>query len=703
MTRKTRIELYRNIGISAHIDAGKTTTTERILFYTGITHKIGEVHDGAAVMDWMEQEQERGITITSAATTAFWKGMAGNYPEHRINIIDTPGHVDFTIEVERSMRVLDGAVMVYDAVGGVQPQSETVWRQANKYGVPRLAFVNKMDRVGADFLRVQRQIAERLKGDAVPIQLPVGAEDHFEGVIDLVKMKAIIWDEASQGVRFEYQDIPASMQAQAQEWHDKMVEKAAEANEALLEKYLSGEPLTEAEIKQGLRMRTVANEIVPMLCGSAFKNKGVQAMLDAVLDYLPSPVDVPAIKGHDERDREIERHPADNEPFSALAFKIMTDPFVGQLVFFRVYSGVVKSGDSVFNPVKEKKERLGRILQMHANERREITEVYAGDIAAAVGIKDVTTGDTLTDPSHVIILERMVFPEPVISQAVEPKTKADQEKMGIALGRLAQEDPSFRVRTDEESGQTIISGMGELHLEILVDRMKREFGVEATVGKPQVAYRETIRKTCDEVEGKFVKQSGGRGQYGHVVLKLEPQEPGKGYEFVDAIKGGVVPREFIPAVDKGIRESLNAGVLAGYPVVDVKATLFFGSYHDVDSNENAFKMAASMAFKEGMRRADPVLLEPMMHVEVETPEDFTGNVMGDLSSRRGMVQGMEDIAGGGGKVVRAEVPLAEMFGYSTSLRSLTQGRATYTMEFKHYTEAPRQVAQEVMAAHGAGR
>ncbi|HEY9320685.1 elongation factor G [Achromobacter deleyi] len=703
MTRKTRIELYRNIGISAHIDAGKTTTTERILFYTGITHKIGEVHDGAAVMDWMEQEQERGITITSAATTAFWKGMAGNYPEHRINIIDTPGHVDFTIEVERSMRVLDGAVMVYDAVGGVQPQSETVWRQANKYKVPRLAFVNKMDRVGADFLRVQRQIAERLKGDAVPIQLPVGAEDHFEGVIDLVKMKAIIWDDASQGVKFKYEDIPASMLEQAQEWHDKMVEKAAEANETLLEKYLSGEPLTEDEIKQGLRARTVANEIVPMLCGSAFKNKGVQAMLDAVIDYMPSPLDVPAIKGHDERDREIERHPADNEPFSALAFKIMTDPFVGQLVFFRVYSGVVKSGDSVFNPIKGKKERLGRILQMHANERREITEVYAGDIAAAVGIKDVTTGDTLSDPAHVIILERMVFPEPVISQAVEPKTKADQEKMGIALNRLAQEDPSFRVRTDEESGQTIISGMGELHLEILVDRMKREFNVEATVGKPQVAYRETIRKACNEVEGKFVKQSGGRGQYGHVVLKLEPQEPGKGYEFVDAIKGGVVPREFIPAVDKGIRESLNAGVLAGYPVVDVKATLFFGSYHDVDSNENAFKMAGSMAFKEGMRRADPVLLEPMMQVEVETPEDFTGNVMGDLSSRRGMVQGMEDIAGGGGKVVRAEVPLAEMFGYSTSLRSLTQGRATYTMEFKHYAEAPRQVAQEVIAAQGAGR
>ncbi|MGH8819545.1 MAG: elongation factor G, partial [Achromobacter pestifer] len=653
--------------------------------------------------DWMEQEQERGITITSAATTAFWKGMAGNYPEHRINIIDTPGHVDFTIEVERSMRVLDGAVMVYDAVGGVQPQSETVWRQANKYKVPRLAFVNKMDRVGADFLRVQRQIAERLKGDAVPIQLPVGAEDHFEGVIDLVKMKAIIWDDASQGVKFQYVDIPAAQQAQAQEWHDKMVEKAAEANETLLEKYLSGETLTEDEIKQGLRARTIANEIVPMLCGSAFKNKGVQAMLDAVIDYMPSPVDVPAINGHDERDREIERHPTDQEPFSALAFKIMTDPFVGQLVFFRVYSGVVKSGDSVYNPIKGKKERLGRILQMHANERREITEVYAGDIAAAVGIKDVTTGDTLSDPAHVIILERMVFPEPVISQAVEPKTKADQEKMGIALNRLAQEDPSFRVRTDEESGQTIISGMGELHLEILVDRMKREFNVEATVGKPQVAYRETIRKACNEVEGNFVKQSGGRGQYGHVVLKLEPQEPGKGYEFVDAIKGGVVPREFIPAVDKGIRESLNAGVLAGYPVVDVKATLFFGSYHDVDSNENAFKMAGSMAFKEGMRRADPVLLEPMMQVEVETPEDFTGNVMGDLSSRRGMVQGMEDIAGGGGKVVRAEVPLAEMFGYSTSLRSLTQGRATYTMEFKHYAEAPRQVAQEVIAAQGAGR
>ncbi|BCY20380.1 elongation factor G [Bordetella pertussis] len=583
-----------------------------------------------------------------------------------------------------------------------EEQSETVWRQANKYGVPRIAFVNKMDRVGADFFRVQRQIVERLKGDAVPIQIPVGAEDHFEGVVDLVKMKAIIWDDASQGVRFEYRDIPPELQAQAEQWREKMIEKAAEANEALLEKYLSGQPLSEDEIKSGLRARTVANEIVPMLCGSAFKNKGVQAMLDAVIDYLPSPADVPAIIGHDERDREIERHPADDEPFSALAFKIMTDPFVGQLVFFRVYSGVVKSGDSVLNPLKSRKERLGRILQMHANERREISEVYAGDIAAAVGIKEITTGDTLTDPAHVIILERMTFPEPVISQAVEPRTKADQEKMGIALNRLAQEDPSFRVRTDEESGQTIISGMGELHLEILVDRMKREFGVEANVGKPQVAYRETIRSTVTDVEGKFVKQSGGRGQYGHVVLKLEPQEQGKGYEFVDAIKGGVVPREFIPAVDRGVRETLNTGVLAGYPVVDVKVTLVFGSYHDVDSNENAFRMAASMAFKEGMRRAKPVLLEPMMHVEIETPEDFTGNVMGDLSSRRGMVQGMEDIAGGGGKLVRAEVPLAEMFGYSTSLRSLTQGRATYSMEFKHYAEAPRQVAEQIIAARGSG-
>ncbi|WP_075255719.1 elongation factor G [Herbaspirillum camelliae] len=701
MSRKTRIENYRNIGISAHIDAGKTTTTERILFYTGVNHKIGEVHNGAATMDWMEQEQERGITITSAATTAFWKGMAGNYPEHRINIIDTPGHVDFTIEVERSMRVLDGAVMVYDSVGGVQPQSETVWRQANKYKVPRIAFVNKMDRIGADFFRVQKQIEERLKGKAVPIQIPVGAEDHFSGVIDLVKMKAIIWDEASQGVLFKYEDIPLELEDTARQWRDHMVEQAAEANEELLEKYLSGNPLTEDDIKRGLRLRTVANEIVPMLAGSAFKNKGVQAMLDAVIDYLPSPVDVPAIAGHGEDDSEIERHPSDEEPFSALAFKIMTDPFVGQLTFFRVYSGIVNSGDTVYNPVKGKKERLGRILQMHANERKEIKEVFAGDIAAAVGLKDVTTGDTLSDPEHPIILERMIFPEPVISQAVEPKTKADQEKMGIALNRLAQEDPSFRVHTDEESGQTIMSGMGELHLEILVDRMKREFNVEATVGKPQVAYREAIRKAVEDVEGKFVKQSGGRGQYGHVVIKLEPQPAGKGYEFVDAIKGGVVPREFIPAVDKGIQESLKAGVLAGYPVVDVKATLTFGSYHDVDSNENAFRMAGSIAFKEAMKRAGPMLLEPMMQVEVETPEEFMGNVMGDLSSRRGMVQGMEDMVGGG-KLVRAEVPLSEMFGYSTTLRSLSQGRATYSMEFKHYAEAPRQVVEQLSGGKAKG-
>ncbi|ABF12789.1 elongation factor G [Cupriavidus metallidurans] len=702
MPRKTPIERYRNIGISAHIDAGKTTTTERILFYTGVNHKLGEVHDGAATMDWMEQEQERGITITSAATTAFWKGMANNYPEHRINIIDTPGHVDFTIEVERSMRVLDGACMVYDAVGGVQPQSETVWRQANKYSVPRIAFVNKMDRVGADFFRVRTQIADRLKGNAVPIQIPVGAEDHFKGVVDLVKMRAIVWDDDSQGVRFEYTDIPPELVATAKEWHDKMVEAAAEASEELLERYLSGEPLSEEEIKTGLRKRTVAGEIVPMLCGSAFKNKGVQAMLDAVIDYLPSPVDVPAILGHTEDDKEAERHPSDDEPFSALAFKIMTDPFVGQLIFFRVYSGVVNSGDTVYNPVKGKRERLGRILQMHANVRNEIKEVRAGDIAAAVGLKEATTGDTLCDPDKVIILERMSFPEPVISQAVEPKTKADQEKMGIALNRLAQEDPSFRVATDEESGQTIISGMGELHLEILVDRMKREFGVEASVGKPQVAYRETIKGKARDVEGKFIKQSGGRGQYGHVVLDVEPMPQGGGYEFVDAIKGGVVPREFIPAVDKGIRETLETGVLAGYPVVDVKATLVFGSYHDVDSNENAFRMAGSMAFKEGMRRAKPVLLEPMMAVEVETPEEFTGNVMGDLSSRRGMVHGMEDIAGGGGKIVRAEVPLATMFGYSTSLRSLTQGRATFTMEFKHYAEAPANVAEAVINARKVG-
>ncbi|MYN18046.1 elongation factor G [Rugamonas sp. FT107W] len=701
MTRKTPIERYRNIGISAHIDAGKTTTTERILFYTGVNHKIGEVHNGAATMDWMEQEQERGITITSAATTAFWKGMAGNFPEHRINIIDTPGHVDFTIEVERSMRVLDGAVMVYDAVGGVQPQSETVWRQANKYAVPRIAFINKMDRVGADFFRVREQIATRLKGAAIPIQIPLGAEDNFHGVVDLVKMRAINWDDESLGVKFTYEDIPAHLQALAQEWHDKMVEAAAEGSPELLEKYLDGGVLTEDEIKAGLRARTIRNEIVPMLAGSAFKNRGVQAMLDAVVEYLPSPVDVPAIAGHDEDDNPIERHPTDSDPFSALAFKIMTDPFVGQLTFFRVYSGVVNSGDTVYNPTKSQKERLGRILQMHANERKEIKEVYAGDIAAAVGLKGVTTGDTLSSPDHVIVLEKMIFPEPVISQAVEPKTKADQEKMGIALNRLAQEDPSFRVHTDEESGQTIMSGMGELHLEILVDRMRREFGVEATVGKPQVAYRETIQRAASDVEGKFVKQSGGRGQYGHVVLTLEPLEPGKGYEFVDAIKGGVVPREFIPAVDKGVQETLRSGVLAGYPVVDVKVTLTFGSYHDVDSNENAFRMAGSMAFKDGMRRADPVLLEPMMQVEVETPEEFMGNAMGDLTARRGMVQGMDEIPGGGGKIIRALVPLAEMFGYSTTLRSLTQGRATYTMEFKHYAAVPKHILDQIAVSSKA--
>ncbi|CAG2154018.1 Elongation factor G [Cupriavidus yeoncheonensis] len=701
MARKTPIERYRNIGISAHIDAGKTTTTERILFYTGVNHKIGEVHDGAATMDWMEQEQERGITITSAATTAFWKGMGGNYPEHRFNIIDTPGHVDFTIEVERSMRVLDGACMVYCAVGGVQPQSETVWRQANKYGVPRLAFVNKMDRTGANFFKVYDQLKTRLKANPVPVVVPIGAEDGFQGVVDLLEMKAIIWDEASQGVKFEYQDIPAELQATADEWREKMVESAAEASEELMEKYLGGEELTRAEIVKALRDRTIACEIQPMLCGTAFKNKGVQRMLDAVIDFLPSPVDIPPVTGTDEDDSEkkLERKADDNEKFSALAFKIMTDPFVGQLIFFRVYSGKINSGDTVYNPVKSKKERLGRILQMHANQREEIKEVLAGDIAAAVGLKDATTGDTLCDPAAPIVLERMVFPEPVISQAVEPKTKADQEKMGIALNRLAAEDPSFRVRTDEESGQTIISGMGELHLEILVDRMKREFGVEANIGAPQVAYRETIRKTAEGVEGKFVKQSGGRGQYGHAVITLEPQEPGKGFEFIDAIKGGVIPREYIPAVEKGIVDTLPNGILAGFPVVDVKVTLTFGSYHDVDSNENAFRMAGSMAFKEAMRKASPVLLEPMMAVEVETPEDYTGTVMGDLSSRRGIVQGMDDMVGGG-KIIKAEVPLSEMFGYSTSLRSATQGRATYTMEFKHYAEAPKNIAEAVMTAKG---
>ncbi len=698
MARKTPIERYRNIGISAHIDAGKTTTTERILFYTGVNHKLGEVHDGAATMDWMEQEQERGITITSAATTCFWKGMDMSFPEHRINIIDTPGHVDFTIEVERSMRVLDGACMVYSAVGGVQPQSETVWRQANKYRVPRLAFVNKMDRVGANFFKVHDQMRARLRANPIPIQVPIGAEDTFKGVVDLVKMKAIYWDDSSQGMKFDLRDIPSDLVELANEWREKMLEAAAEANEELMNKYLEEGDLSVEEIKFAIRQRTVASEIVPMLCGTAFKNKGVQAMLDAVIEYLPSPVDIPPVAGLDDDDKEVLRAADDKEKFSALAFKLMTDPFVGQLTFIRVYSGVLNSGDTVFNPVRGKKERIGRLLQMHANQRDEIKEVRAGDIAACVGLKEVTTGETLCDPDGVITLERMVFPEPVISQAVEPKTKVDQEKMGIALGRLAQEDPSFRVRTDEESGQTIIAGMGELHLEILVDRMKREFGVEASVGKPQVAYRETIRKSVDEVEGKFIKQSGGRGQYGHVVLKMEPLPPGgAGFEFVDAIKGGVVPREFIPAVEKGIRETLPAGVLAGYPVVDVKATLFFGSYHDVDSNENAFKQAASIAFKEGMRRASPVLLEPMMAVEVETPEDYAGSVMGDLSSRRGMVQGMEDMAGGG-KAIRAEVPLSEMFGYSTTLRSLTQGRATYTMEFKQYAEAPKNVSEAIISA-----
>jgi elongation factor G len=693
VARKTPIERYRNIGVMAHIDAGKTTTTERILFYTGVSHKLGEVHDGAATMDWMEQEQERGITITSAATTCFWKGMENNYPDHRINIIDTPGHVDFTIEVERSLRVLDGACTVFCAVGGVQPQTETVWRQANKYKVPRLAFVNKMDRAGANFMRVYEQIQSRLKAHPVPIQLPIGAEDKFEGVVDLVKMRAIYWDDASQGMRFEERDIPADLADSAKSWREKMVETAAEANEELMDKYLEEGDLSVADIKKGLRMRTLANEVVPMLCGSAFKNKGVQAMLDAVLDYLPSPVDIQAINGEKENGEPDERHANDEEPFAGLAFKIATDPYVGQLIFFRVYSGVVTSGDTVYNPVKGRKERIGRLLQMHANQREEIKEVRAGDIAAAVGLKEAVTGDTLCDPSDVITLERMIFPEPVIHVAVEPKTKADQEKMGIALNRLAQEDPSFRVRTDEESGQTIISGMGELHLEIIVDRMKREFGVEANVGAPQVAYREAIKKLV-EVEGKFIKQSGGRGQYGHVWIKMEPNEAGKGFQFVDAIKGGTVPREYIPAVEKGLNETLPNGVLAGFPVVDVKVTLFDGSYHDVDSNENAFKMAASIAFKDGMRKASPVLLEPMMAVEVETPADFMGNVVGDLSSRRGMIQGMDDLPGL--KVIRAEVPLAEMFGYATSLRSATQGRATYTMEFKHYSEAPKNVAEAII-------
>ena len=693
MARITPIERYRNIGISAHIDAGKTTTTERILFYTGVNHKIGEVHNGAATMDWMEQEQERGITITSAATTCFWKGMAGQFDQHRINIIDTPGHVDFTIEVERSMRVLDGACMVYCAVGGVQPQSETVWRQANKYKVPRLAFVNKMDRAGANFFKVYDQMRARLKANPIPLQVPIGAEEKFEGVVDLIKMKAIYWDEASQGMKFDYRDIPADLKAECDKWRENMVEAAAEANEELMNKYLEEGDLSEADILKGLRLRTIAFEIVPMVCGSAFKNKGVQAMLDKVVELMPAPTDIPPTRAEDEHGKEIFLKASDDEKFSALAFKIMTDPFVGQLIFFRVYSGVIKAGDTVYNPIKGKKERIGRIVQMHANAREPLEEVRAGDIAAAIGLKDATTGDTLCSLNDEIILERMIFPEPVIHVAVEPKTKADQEKMGVALNRLAQEDPSFRVKTDEETNQTIISGMGELHLEILVDRMRREFNVEANVGAPQVAYREAIKKKV-EVEGKFVKQSGGKGQYGHVWLIMEPNEAGKGFEFIDAIKGGTVPREFIPAVEKGLRETIPSGVLAGFPVVDVKVTLFDGSYHDVDSNENAFKMAASIGFKDGMRKADPILLEPMMAVEIETPEDYMGDIMGDLSSRRGMIQGMEDNATG--KVIRAEVPLAEMFGYSTTVRSLSQGRASYSMEFKHYIEAPRNVAEAIM-------
>ncbi|MCP5419221.1 MAG: elongation factor G [Gammaproteobacteria bacterium] len=694
MARKTPIERYRNIGIMAHIDAGKTTTTERVLFYTGVSHKIGEVHDGTAVMDWMVQEQERGITITSAATTCFWRGMAQQYEEHRINIIDTPGHVDFTIEVERSLRVLDGAVAVFCAVGGVEPQSETVWRQANKYHVPRLAFVNKMDRAGADFLRVVRQIKDRLGAQPIPLQLPIGAEETFKGVVDLVKMKAIWWDEENLGMTFQYGDVPAEMQEACSHWRDTLIEAAAESSDELMEKYLEGEPLTEAEIQHGLRVRTLANEIVPTLCGSAFKNKGVQAVLDAVIDYMPAPTEVPAIKGIlDESGTEGERHSSDDEPFAALAFKIATDPFMGTLTFFRVYSGVLQSGDTVYNPVKSKKERIGRIVQMHANSREDVKEVRAGDIAAAVGLKEVSTGDTLCDQNRVITLERMEFPEPVIAVAVEPKTKADQEKMGIALSKLAQEDPSFRVHTDEESGQTIISGMGELHLEIIVDRLKREFKVEANVGAPQVAYRETIRKAVEQ-EGKFVRQSGGRGQYGHVWLRLEPREPASGYEFVNGIVGGVVPKEYIPAVDKGVQEQMTNGVIAGFPVVDVKVTLFDGSYHEVDSSEMAFKIAGSMAFKDGAKKASPVLLEPIMKVEVITPDEYMGDVMGDLNRRRGLVQGMEDTPTG--KAIRAEVPLAEMFGYATDLRSITQGRANYSMEFAKYHEAPNNIAEAVI-------
>jgi elongation factor G len=697
VARVTPIEHYRNIGIMAHIDAGKTTTTERVLFYTGVSHKMGEVHEGAATMDWMEQEQERGITITSAATTCYWYGMDKQFPQHRVNIIDTPGHVDFTIEVERSLRVLDGACAVFCAVGGVEPQSETVWRQANRYGVPRLGFVNKMDRAGANFLRVVNQVKTRLGGNPIPIQIPIGAEEHFQGVVDLVRMKAIHWDEATQGMKYDARDIDPAMLEECQSWREKMVESAAEASEELMNKYLEQGDLSPEDIKKGLRIRTIRGEIVPMLCGSAFKNKGVQAVLDAVIEYLPSPADVPAVKGQkdDAAGTAIERHPSDKEPFSALAFKIATDPYVGTLTYFRVYSGVLRSGDTVYNPIKAKDERIGRLLQMHANNRNEIKEVCAGDIAAAVGLKRVTTGDTLSDAKDIIILERMIFPEPVISVAVEPKTKADQEKMGIALGKLAQEDPSFRVFTDEESGQTIIAGMGELHLEIIVDRMKREFSVEANVGKPQVAYRETIRVPVDQ-EGKYIRQSGGRGQYGHVWIKIEPREPGAGYEFVNAIVGGSIPREYVAPVDKGIQEQMQNGVIAGFPVVDVKVTLYDGSYHDVDSNEMAFKIAGSMAFKEGAKRAKPVLLEPVMKVEVVTPEDYMGDVMGDLNRRRGILQGMED--GPAGKMIHAEVPLGEMFGYATDLRSMTQGRATYTMEFSKYAEAPTSIAEQVISS-----
>ena len=699
MARKTPIERYRNIGIMAHIDAGKTTTTERILFYTGVSHKIGEVHDGAATMDWMEQEQERGITITSAATTCFWKGMSDQFDEHRINIIDTPGHVDFTIEVERSLRVLDGACAIFCAVGGVEPQSETVWRQANKYNVPRMAFVNKMDRAGADFLRVVEQINQRLGSNAVPVQIPIGSEEHFAGVVDLIRMKAIYWQEANMGSKYEERDIPADLQTLCEEWRENLIETAAEANEELMEKYLENNGLSEADIKQGIRSRTLANEIVPVFCGSAFKNKGVQAMLDGIIDYMPSPLDIQAVKGilDDGKGTEAERPAKDDAPFAALAFKIATDPFVGNLTFFRVYSGVLNSGDTIYNPVRGKKDRIGRVLQMHANHREEIKEVRAGDIAAAVGLKDVTTGDTLCDIDNVITLERMDFPEPVIAVAVEPKTKADQEKMGIALGKLAHEDPSFRVSTDEESGQTIIAGMGELHLEIIVERMKREFGVEANVGKPQVAYRETIRKTVKKVEGKFVRQTGGRGQYGHVVFKLEPQTPGAGYEFINEIVGGTVPREYISAVDKGVQEQMLNGILAGYPVEDVKVTLFDGSYHDVDSSEMAFKIAGSMGFKAGAIKADPVLLEPVMKVEIVTPENYLGTVNGDLNRRRGILQGTDDSPAG--KVIRAEVPLSEMFGYATDLRSATQGRATYTMEFEKYNEVPANIAEAIVNKH----